>query len=315
MYAIESKVWALAKEAVRGTAEAAPTRFMAVDKSSEIEYKPEFKEDEQLRGTKARLAPQITKMVGTGKWGFYAEPASLGNFLLSLFGQVTSAQQGGTPCYKHTFSKLTTLQHPGHTFFADRGISVKKYNLCTVKQLTLNQPAGDILHVDTDFLCKSAATAAAISPIWTNPAPFSFNQLDVKIATVSDVDVKDVSLAVDNGAFALWAFNQSRDLSDILVKDKIKISGSFTIYFNSETERAKFLAGTATTLNLIWTGPQISGAYYNKIDANLYDVRYKAYPYTDADGILASVVNFEGYYSIDNSKDLVIDLYNEVASY
>lgn len=315
LYSEESKALGIAKESVRGTAEAAPARFLAIAKGDPFDYVPEVIEDEQLRGSKIRIKPQQGRKNGTGRISLDAEPHSIGEILLGILGQVSSAQQGATTAYKHTFTKMATLQHPSYTTFIDWGIGVKEYNMTTFKSLTLTQADGGILKAAVDLMFKAEATAAAITPTWIVPAPFTFNMLDVKIATVSDVNVRDFSLVIDNGAYAQKNFNQSQDIADFLVKDKPKITGSFTVWFASEAERVKFLANTATTLELVWTGSQISGAYYNALDINLYQVHYKAFPFGFVDGILAATVNFEAYYSIDNSKEIQIDLTNEITSY
>jgi hypothetical protein len=93
-YSSELRVIGLKKESVRGTPETDVSRFIAVGKSSEMDYKPALLEDESIRGMFDKLAPVQGIKEGTGKISdLDVESDNCGELLLSLLGAVTSAAQ------------------------------------------------------------------------------------------------------------------------------------------------------------------------------------------------------------------------------
>ncbi len=117
------------------------------------------------------------------------------------------------------------------------------------------------------------------------------------------------------GAFAYRTLNQSQVLSDIIAPSKLMISGGFTIFFTSTTERDKFLANTQVAIRIIAAGSTIIGSSKWKIDQNIYAAKYKDYPYTEEQGLLAAKVQFEGEYSVADSKDYQVAITNQDVSY
>lgn len=91
-YSVEQKYLAIGKESVRGTA-ATPTRYIPVGTDSELEYKLNHLEDEQLRGLLERFPPQAGTKDGNGKISNMDMTSdNCGEFFYSLLGSVSSAE-------------------------------------------------------------------------------------------------------------------------------------------------------------------------------------------------------------------------------
>lgn len=317
VYAIEQKYLSLGKESVRGTA-VAPTRYIPVGVDSEIDYKLNLLEDEQLRGVMERFSPQAGTKECSGKiTAMDVDSLNLGEMLLSLLGSVASTQQGATIAYKHTFTNLNDVQHPSYTFHIERKLAKKQYPLSVVKSIAFNGAVDGKLMADIDFLAKSeAAEGFSPSPTWVDPTPFMFYQTVITIdSTPNTTDIKDWTLNIDNGSIAQRVLNGSQDIQDVLTFAKLLVSGTMNVYFSSETERAKFLAKTATALNIKLTGALIASTYYNTLEIDIPQIFYTAYPYGNLDGLLGAAVAFNGYYKISGTNTIKVYLTNTATSY
>ncbi len=91
LYSKQSFQFGLALEAVRGTAEAAPTKWYPV-MDPDVKFGPVLLEDEALRGVRANYAPVIGRKLGSGKFKIILDSQSIGEFLYSLMGSVSSAE-------------------------------------------------------------------------------------------------------------------------------------------------------------------------------------------------------------------------------
>jgi len=312
---VEQTQFGLKKEGTRGTAETTATRWYPISKDSQMDYSLALLQDEALRGVPEEFPPNAGTKGGTGKIKMPLDAQACGEMFYSLLGGLTSAQQAATSAYKHTILKGSGIQRVGYTFFMDRGLSIKKYNLTTVKKLTINCPTDQIATLEAEVLFKSEATGLIGTPAFPVNKYLGFNHVDVKIAGTSNTDVKELTLNIDNSASVHRTLNLSQDVADILVKGKLMIDGNFTVFFQDETERDKFLANTSSTLRVLAVGGLIASTYYHTVDINLYKIHYKAFPFGESDGLLAAKAEFVGVYDSTATKAIQVDITNTETTY
>jgi len=223
------------------------------------------------------------------------------------------------PYFKHIIKRTTGISMPSYTFFMDRGISKKVYNLGVVKSIKLTGAMDGKCKADIDLLFKSEADGSAVTmtPTWTDPAPFMFFQTDVKLGGVSDVNIESWNLEIDNQAIEHRTLNQSQDVKDIISPSRLLVKGSYEVYFENETERAKFLANTENSFEVILTGGLVKTGCSYKLDIKLARIHYEAFPYGEKNGLFGAVAVFNGYFKVGGAQTeaLVIDMYNSVAAY
>jgi hypothetical protein len=425
-FAIEQRRFGLAKESVRGTAEAAPTKWYSVMKESDIDYKLNLLDDDAIRGDFSEYPKVPGRKRGAGKIKLPLDAQTIGEFLYSLLGTVSSVETpvitigntnkfidfdigagalaasialgtyaigttsatAGTLCkaikdallaadgtgtytvtysqatrkfsiirsagtfnikwitganiangaaatlgytaddtglltyvsdntvdylYQHTFSTNTSsIQRPSYTMFLDRGMNVMKYNLVVAKKLHLASPVDHLIMAEVDVLHKGEATGSIGSPSFPAQRYFSFQNADVKVGGSSITNVKTWTLEYDNGAFPLEVLNLSQDIDDILIRAKQKITGTFTSYFETVTERDKFMAGTTTSLRFLIQGATTG---LGMVDITLPKINYTAYPYDAEDDLLAAKVGWEGVYDSVSSKAISVLLNNQDTAY
>jgi len=316
--AIEQKWIGLAKESPRGTAVLPPTKYIAVAPDSEAEYKQTPIEDENVRGLLERFQPQAGIKDGSAKLsGIDVQCDNIGEILNSLLGKLTTTTPT-TGAYSHAFQRDPSLiQLPSYTLAMQRGISAKAYNLACVKSLGLSGAVDGKVKADVDFLFQTeVAYTTPTTPSWVDPTPFMFYQSVIKLAGTSNVDVKDWTLTIDNQSMAQRTLNQSQDIRDVKSVGKMLVSGGFNIYMEDEVERAKFLANTSSSLEIIMTGAPIGSTGINaSLDILLPSIHYTAFPFGNLDGIVGCAVAFNAYYNLSTGRSMLITLVNGEATY
>jgi hypothetical protein len=311
----EATRWGLAKEAVRLTAEAAPSAWISVDKSSDINHRLELLEDNGLRGVKANFPAVPGMKVTEGKVQNPLRVSAIAYFVNMILGAPTTSEVETGAAYKHAFVLPSGIQPPTYTFFVDRGLGVKKYNGCAVKKFGLKASPNGLITHESDIIGLNEAAGSIGSPSYANEGvPLSFNHATVKVGGVANVDIKEWAFTLDSGAFAKRVMSGSQVPADILAPAPLKVDGSFTIYFENDTERAKFIAGTSNSLQFLIEGETIAGTSKETLDLRLPKILYKAYPYGEADNMLAAQVAFEASYDITSSKLLELDVINRIAT-
>ena len=319
LFATERKTFGFKKEASRGVGEAAPAKFLAVGADSEMHYATALIPDEKIRGLKERFPSVAGALAGTGNINAIdVEASTIGDLLFGCLGAVATTQPdaGGAPTvFQHNFTRLNALQMPSFSYFVDRGLSVKRYPLSVIKKLVFKGTVNGKAQVDADLLFKTEEAVASFAPSYGIPKPLMFFQTDFKVEGVSDINVKSWSVSIDNNSEVLRSYNLSRDARDIVTKKPFEIDGSFELFFESETQRAKFLAGTAAALNIILTGDILQGTQKAKLELSMQEVKYSAYPFGNVDDLLGAAVAFHAEFDPILQRSVEVILTNQVSGY
>lgn len=314
---IEVRRFGLAKETTRGTAVTPAAVWMAVDKDSEIDFTTKLIEDPALRGVNARFPAIAGPQMAQGHIKAPVRAQNIGEFLRMAIGAPSSAQQGVTTAYKHTFTPASTIQLPSYTFHLDRGLSVKKYNLGVVSKLKFSGAAEGLVLMDAEVMAQNEASGDIGTPTYAEAGQLEFFHTTVKFAgsAPSTPIVKSWSVELDPGVIPFRPLNQTQYPADFLARGPYKVSGDMVLYFEDETERAKFIAATNTTLEFVIDGANIASSYDYMLDILCSQVRYKAFPFGDEDGLLGAKVKWEAYYDTSTSAIAVVYIINTKTTY
>jgi len=318
-FATEKKSFGFKKEVSRGVAEASPAKYLAVGSDTELNYSAALIADDRIRGFKDRFPSAQGVKEGTGTLATIdVEAATIGDLLLGCLGAVATVQPDASnspTVYRHTFSRLNGILMPSFTFFADRGLSKKRYPLTVIKKLALSGAVDGKALVNADVLFKTEELASPFSPSYGSPKPLMFFQTDFKIDGVSDANVKSWTLNIDNASVAQRTLNQSRDPKDIISPGRFLIDGGFEIYFETETQRQKFLDGSLASLDIALTGDVVEDTFKNQLEFIVPEARYTAFPFGNLDDLLGAAVTFEAQYNIAAGYSLHAILTNAIPSY
>lgn len=315
-YSVFKKRWGLAKESSRGVAESAPSAWFAPLSDSEIEYKLNFADNMQVKGYNlAKDAPIQTTIDINGKIRMYLRPSELGEFLHMMLGDASSAQQGGSAAYLHTFTPGNVIQPDSYTLFVDRGVSVKKYNLCNVKTIKISRAPDAPIIVEIDLMGRTEASGSIGSPSFAESGALSIKHDTFTVGGASNTQVKQWEVILDNGLIALHTTGQQQGAVDLLATEHAA-RGSFLCYHESDTERDKFVAGTVTSLQINIEDTVAIASTYNYLLNLLFDeITYRAYPYEVEDNLIASKVEWVAHYYPSNSRIYRVNLQNAATAY
>lgn len=306
--------WGLAKETTRGTAEAAPSVWLAVSPESKMDLKEIYLPDVALRGVMSRYADAAVYKEGDGIIKFPLRASDIGEIVHMLLGDPTSAQQGGTTAYLHTWTPANTLLPQSYTVFVDRSLNVLKYNGCNVSELKITGTPEDFIQIEAKMMFLNEASGSIGSPSYVESEEMTFQHVTFKIAGTSSTEVKQFECTIKNGLFRKRVTAQVQT-PEQLVATMLSADVSFTVYFEDATERDKFIAGTASSIEIVCTGDTISGAFTYTFEVLLDSFVYTAFPYEAEDGLLAAKVVGHAVYNTSNSRIMRVRATNITTAY
>ena len=320
---VEQKIWQIKKETVRLTAETDPTaatRTLAVLPATEIQPVPTLLPDTKIRGDgqEREAADGIREFTGTIEQEVAAD--NLGELLLSLMGAVTTDQPdvGNAPnVFRHRFSKLTTSAlNPTHTLFIDRKTHIKRYAGLTAAQMTVNYPVDGRIAASTDARAVAEAThgSSLIAVLTGLLGDLKFSELTINIAGAPNAIVRTASVVMLNNLVEKRVLGTSRDPAD-LSAGIMQANGSFTLYFEDETERDKFVAGTVSSLKLTAKGAILEDVQVETFELDLPRIKYSAGPVSEQDGILVQDFTFGAFFDSAAGYTVRPELISKVISY
>jgi len=296
-FATENQKYGFKKEASRGIAEAAPQKFLAVGAEALLDYKSLLIADDKLRGSKEAFPSAAGIREGSGSLpAIDLEAETVGDLLLGALGKVTTAQpdQVNSPTvYRHTFKPDNLVRFPSFTFFADRGLGVKRYPLTVVKKLVLSGGVDGKAQSSADVLFKTEEAASAFVATFGSPKPLMFYQTEFKLDGVLSQDVRSWTLSMDNASGAQRTLNQSRDAKDIVSTGKFAIEGGYEVFFETEANRQKFIDNLPQAVSIALTGDVIEDAFKNALELSIPKAKYTAYGFGTIEKLLGAAVTFQ----------------------
>lgn len=318
-FALENQKYGFKKEGSRGIAEAAPQKFLAVGAEALLDYKSLLIADDKIRGSKEPFPSTPGLREGSGSLpAVDVEAETIGDLLFGTLGKVTSVQPdapGAPLVFRHTFKPDSLVRFPSFTFFADRGLGIKRYPLTVVKKLALVGTVDGKAQAAADVLFKTEEAASAFTAVFGSPKPLMFFQTEVKLDGVVNSDVRSWTLSVDNASVAHRTLNQSRDPKDIVSTGRFAIEGGYEIYFETEANRQKFLDNLPQAVDVVLTGDTIQAAFKNKLELSVPKAKYTAYGFGTLEGLLGAAVTFQAEFDPAVGFSLQAILTNAVAGY
>ena len=216
------------------------------------------------------------------------------------------------------FATLCTL--PPYSLEVYRDQSNDKawqYKGAVVNTLALSFGTGEkILKATAGILAKEEAEIDKQSISLETTNPFTWNQAQVKIATVDHDYLEDFTLNLDNKIVPKFSLNQSQ-YARMFYRDGYRtFNFSFTTDFVDKTEYDLFMAGTEQAFQIVFTGAECESGYNYKFQIDIPAMRYTAYPINvDGPGRISVKVVGKAKYSVSDGYAVRITLTNLETSY
>jgi len=242
-----SSGFAVAEESVAGTAETAPDVYEYLISDPGLNPVQNTLIHRSILSRSAYNA-SVASYHMEGNLDVLADPDSLMGWLLKWgLGSVASVQQGATTAYKHTYTAGDTL--PTFTTWFKRGGSQQiKIPYCMIKSLTFNQAVDAVLSMSAAFVGKTEnITTDFGTESYSQVIPFANSNLTVSIAGTPSTAAHASSITIDNGIDVAMGRVHGSLFYNSLVPGNRTITGSFSLYFNDDTEYQRFWGDVAAT--------------------------------------------------------------------
>lgn len=313
----------IGKESTRGTKVASD--FWIQGTEFDFEEQREKVQDESTVGVIEQLQDQhLSKEWAEGSITAPFGENSVGLFLLSLFGSVSSAvADGETIVFEHTYTIAQTNQHQSLTVTLDEPNGDFDFALGMIESFELSVTQGEIISYVVNMKAKKGV-AATPTVAYTAENRFLLEHLVFKTATnvagltaAPAIKIMSLTLTVEKN---LEDQDESGSIEPTdFCNTFVKVSGSLEAVFENETDfKNNALNDTTKAMRIDITNTSITIGNAEKpgivIDFN--KVKFNDFSRSSAnDEIVKQTVNFEAFYSLADAKMIQAVLTNTTTSY
>lgn len=265
----------------------------------------------------------VTRKFAEIGWSTKMKDSHFGLLLLSLFGTDTPVAKSSpnTSVYDHTFTVLQTVQHPSLTIsYKDLNVDLRYAN-AVVNSLKINIERGNYVMYDVTTMSKASASASN-TVSFTQENDFLPQHLTFKTATTQSGLTGASAVNIRN---ATIEFSQNLVFEDVLgdvapndvLNQSFGVKGSVTLVHTDTTYSALQMAGTYQALRFDLVHSTTIGTSSNpelKIDLHRCSITNYS-KRLGINDIVEESFDFQGHYSLTDSKMATVILTNLVASY
>lgn len=312
----------IAKEAVRGTAEASVDFYLPKISLSLDDGIEQVIDESSIGVIEDSPGAAVVAKFAAGEIEGNIYDKSFGLVLLASLGSVSTGSAQETTVYPHTFSVLQSAQHPSLTLFLDDPNQDYKYPLAVIETLDIEVMLGQYARYRAGFRSKVGATAT-LTPSYSAENHFLPQHGSLKIAddlgdldAASAIDIRSVTLKVNKNVEDDRKIG-SLDQADILNK-QFAVEGTIELVFNSNTFKTEMLADTAKAMRIRLSNTDITigTTLHPELTVDLAKVKFSNFERGyENDGIALATVDFKAFYSLGDTSMITAELINEQASY
>lgn len=314
----------IARETTRGTAET-PTAWVPGRTPSGIRPIVEKVNIRETKGSGvSSQGSSIVQKRAEGDLEFNVRNGSIGFFLLSLLGKVTTATNGDG--YDHTFEVLTgNAQFPVLTLaLSQNGQQDYEYETVAVQSIELRTPVDDLVNATVNFIGVGEATHADYTPSFAADDYF-FRHYDMSVKIAADVaglgaasplKLKEFSLSIANNARVNQNISELNP-SDVLALI-LEISGNMSLDYNGETHHDLYSNNTSRAMQITLTRSDVTidTGVNPEIVITMPNITYTNWtPDRPLDDIVTEGIEFMAHFDDTEGEAINIVVTNEIANY
>jgi len=315
----------IGKESVRGTGVA--STYWLPHTELTFDEKIEQVKDESVMGViENQTDADVVKKFAEGSLTGIVNDDTIGLVLYSTFGTVNTSGPSDS-AYTHTFTVAQSAQHQSLTVNVSEpnatGSSSLRFPLTVIDSLELNFEVGQYPTYSFGFISNiTSSTTASVS--YTAPDNFRPQDGVIKIADTyanlssgTEVSIRKANVNISKNV------EDDHNIGSVSVTDRLnrqfQVTGSMELVYDARTFTDTYmLANLSRALQIKFTNTNKTiGASTNpSITFNFNKIKFQEVAKSIGnDEIVMQTVNFEGFYSIADSKMVECVLVNDVASY
>ena len=312
------------RESTRGTARAVqrwlPTTELTIDE------KVEMAKEESVYGViENQTDADVVKTFAEGSISGLVDDQAIGYLLYGALGTVTTGTITDSS-YTHTFTVAQSAQIQSLSLTASepnaQTTASLVYPLVAIDSLELNFEVGQYPTYSASFTSNvSSSTTATVS--YTAPNNFRPQDGEVRIATTYAGLATGTTYAVRRASVSISKnVEDDHNIGSTTVTDRLnkqfQVTGSMELVYDARTNITELLANATRAIQIKFTNTNvlIGSSTRPAITIKLAKVKLiEVARNLGKDDIAMLTLNFEGFYSLSDTRMIDIALVNTVASY
>lgn len=313
----------VSREVTRGTQRV--PQFWLNTTELTFDEKVELVKDETTFGViESQTDASLVKTFAEGSVSGIINDDSFGLVLNATLGTCVTTASG--TAYTHNFSVQQNAQHQSLCLTTSEpnasGASSRIFTLMAIDSLEMNFAVGEFPSYSFGFMSNvGSSTTSTVS----HSAPDNFKPQDglVRISTTYAGLASGTSYAVKNAKISISKnLEDDHNIGSVVVTDRLnkqfQVTGSLEMVYDNRTNITELIADVDRSLQFRFTNTdKIVGASTNpSLTVNLAKVKLSEVARSIGnDDIVTQVINFEGYYSLTDSRSVEAILINDVVNY
>jgi len=258
----------LAVEASPGTPEATPDVFLPFTENS-LRGHHEPLMDVSARQTRVQQYGSVAgKRWGEGSVTIYLDSINSGYFFkLGLGLEANTQKNSSPPVYDHLFTPTVSGNAvTAATLWDYKGVDVEQYSYAAIDTLELEVNNDGIATITAGFMAKAPSSVTA--PTFTTTSGTLYTWKDMSLRFGNTVALAQAATATKVTNFKLQVANNvemnyksGSNQPDTLTYGAVRVSGSYTLFFESVTDRDRYYNLTKQSMVLQLAGAGLGVGY------------------------------------------------------
>lgn len=299
----------LAIEAVPGTPESSPDVIIPFTENT-LRGHHEPLVDIAARTSRIKDADAVTgKKWGEGSLTMYLDSISSGFLLKMAFGQEARTQLSATPpVHDHLLTPTVSGNSPtSATLWDYKGVDIERYAYASIDICEIEVTTDGLATINASLMAKSPTTVSAPSLTTPSGTIFTWKDLNARFgATVgaavvaTPTKLTNFKLSITNSVQLNYKSGSSDP--DTVTLGPVEVTGSYTLFFESATERDAYYALTKRSMVVTLDGAGLGVGYSEQMKFVLKKVFIEDIDMeTGLDDLFALTANFRALLDRDQA--------------
>ena len=263
----------LAIEATAGTPEATPDIFVPYVENS-LKGMHEPIQDISARTSRIKASGSVLgKKWGEGSVKMYLDSLNAPYLLKLAFGQEARTQlQAAPPVHDHLFTPTVSGNAAtAATLWNNQGVDTEQYSYATIDTCEIEVDTEGIATINAGFMSKAPSTGVTAPTLTTTSGTlFTWKDMSVQFGTTvqaalaaSATKVTNIKINVKNNLSL--NYKSGSNSPDTVTYGPLEVDGSFTLFFETVTDRNAFYNLTKRSMVISFAGAGLGGGYTEKL--------------------------------------------------
>ena len=313
----------LAIEAVAGTPESTPDIFVPFTENS-LKGMHEPIQDISARTTRIKTYGSVLgKRWGEGSVKMYLDSINAGYLFKLAMGQEARTQlQAAPPVHDHLMTPTVSGNAATTaTLWNNQGVDTEQFSYASIDTCEIEIDTDGIATINAGFMAKAPSTGVT-APTLTTTSGTLYTWKDMTARFGATVQVAQAASATKLTNFKMniknnlsLNYKSGSNSPDTVTYGALEIDGSFSLFFETATDRDAFYALTKRSMVISMAGAGLGGGYTEKLDIIFKKMTIEAIDMeTGLDDLFALTCNFFAEWDQDQAGFVDIVVRNAKAS-